>query len=110
MATKNTKPTRSSQESTPPPGGSVIAPPSQLSPAKAMQAHSEASGGSEERLPVTLRADNSYEYHLDMARSVIEGLLDPDVPDVFLEVPCPVNGTRRFLHTSYVKEIDVRGL
>src|SRR3954447_4515239 len=96
MATKPTKPTQPAQ--------------SPKSPAKAIQARSEAQPGSEERLPVTLRADNSYEYHLDMARSVVEGLLDPDVPDVFLEVHCPVAGARRFLHTSYVKEIDVRGL
>jgi hypothetical protein len=108
MATKNTKPPGDAEASKSPPQTKQTK--QSQSPAKAMQAHSEAQPGGEERLPVTLRADNSYEYHLDIARSVIEGLLDPDVPDLFLEVPCPVNGARRFLHTSYVKEIDVRGL
>ena len=65
---------------------------------------------SEDRLPVTLRARNSYEYHLDLARSVVVALLDPDVPDAFIEVPCSVRGTRRFLHTSEIKEIDVKAL
>ena len=80
--------------------------------AKPMQAKSEQQKAeqTEQRLATTLRTMNGYEYHLDLARSVIEGILDPDVDDAFLEVPCPVAGTRRFLHTSNIKEIDVRGL
>src|SRR5579875_1146242 len=80
------------------------------SPAKAMQATSSAPPADEPRLAVTLRARNGYEYHIDMARSVAEALIDPDVPDAFIEVPCPIRDTRRFLHTSEIKEIDVRGL
>ncbi len=78
--------------------------------AKAMQEQSERKQVEEEKLAVALRAQNNYEYHLELARSVVEGILDPDVPDCFIEVPCPVQNMRRFLHTSYVKEIDVRGL
>lgn len=59
---------------------------------------------------MTLRTDNSFEHHLLLPRSVVEGILDPDTPDAFIEVPCQLNGMKRFLHTSYVKEIDVRGL
>lgn len=62
------------------------------------------------RLPVTLRLENGFEYHLDLARSVINGILDPDVPDTFIEVPCPVRNTRRFTHTSFIKEVDVLGM
>lgn len=63
----------------------------------------------EERLAVTLRTMNGYEYHLDLPRSVIAGILDPDVDDAFLEVPCQVASTRRYIHTSNIKEIDVKG-
>ncbi len=59
---------------------------------------------------VTLRIDNNFEYHLDLPREAVDGILDPDVDDFFLEVPCPIGGSRRFLHTSKIKEIDVRGL
>ena len=80
--------------------------------AKAVQAKSEQPGApqAEQRLATTLRTMNGYEYHLDLARSVVEGILDPDVDDAFIEIPCPVGGARRFLHTSNVKEVDVRGL
>lgn len=79
--------------------------------AKAVQAKSEQSKAPDEgRLACTLRTDVGFEYHLDLAREVVEGILDPEIEDVFLEVPCPVKGTRRYLHSSYIKEIDVRGL
>lgn len=111
MATKKTKQDAALKDSTaaksvPLPSGSDV---EAKSAAKAMQATSSAPGD-EPRLPVTLRARNGYEYHIDMARSVAEALIDPDVPDAFIEVPCPVAGSRRFLHTSEIKEIDVRGL
>lgn len=83
--------------------------PVSTSPAKAIQAISVAPRD-EVKLPVTLRLENGYEYHLDLVRSVIDGILDPDVPDVFIEIPCFIANTRRFLHTSAVKEVDVRGL
>ncbi len=78
--------------------------------AKAMQEQSERTAAAEEKLAVALRAQNNYEYHLNLPRSVVEGILDPEIPDCFIEVPCPVQNMRRFLHTSYVKEVDVRGL
>lgn len=87
-------------------------PNSKSSSAKSVQAKSEqtATQQEEQRIATTLRTATGFEYHLDLARSVIEGILDPDIPDAFLEVPCPVRDTRRFLHTSNIKEIDVRGL
>lgn len=84
-------------------------PPVPSSPAKTVQAISAAPGDAV-KLPVTARLENGFEYHLDLVRSVIDGILDPDVADVFLEIPCPIPNTRRFLHTSMIKEVDVRGL
>lgn len=135
MATKNTKPTKPPVESpapTPPASESAIAPSSHakpvpvqretsptanpnVSPAKAMQAQSIAPP-EPVRISVTLRTDTSYEYNLDLPRGVVDSLLNPDVPDCFVEVPArayggqPLHGTRRFLHTAYIKEIDVRGM
>jgi hypothetical protein len=69
-----------------------------------------------ELLSITLRTEQSYEYHLALPRDIIEQILDPDVADGFIEVPAVAYGgqalhhVRRFLHTSYIKEIDVRGL
>ena len=80
-----------------------------LSPAKQIQAISVAPHG-EFKIATTLRMENGFEYHLDLARSVIDGILDPDVPDVFIEVPCAVRNTRRFTHTAFIKEVDVLGL
>lgn len=80
--------------------------------AKPMQAKSEQNKAPEEaRLACTLRTDVGFEYHIDLAREVVEGILDPEVDDAFIEVPCTLTGgMKRFLHTSYIKEIDVRGL
>ena len=83
---------------------------SPLSSAKSLQARTLQGPESEQRLPATLRDEKSFEYHLDLARSVINAIIDPDIPDTFIEVPCPITNTRRFLHTSYIKEIDVRGM
>lgn len=65
---------------------------------------------------VTLRLENGYEYHVSMPPDELAALLDPDVPDCFIEVP-PIasgasgqrlQGVRRYLHTGYIKEVDVR--
>ena len=81
------------------------------SSARAMQAKTEAPPQrDEQQLSVTLRDDKTFEYHLVLPRSAIDAMLDPDVPDAFIEVPCVVRNTKRFLHTSYVKEVDVRGM
>lgn len=80
-------------------------------PAKAMQEQSEAPPSvAIEKLAVILRTDVGYEYHLELRRDVVEALIDPDIPDIRIEVPCPISSMRRFLHTSYIKECDVRGL
>jgi|SRR5579875_1577054 hypothetical protein len=119
MAARNTKPAKavpgtpeSTEKASPIQNErrNVSAEAAATSPAKAMQATSSSPPASEPRLAVTLRARNGFEYHIDMARSVAEALIDPDVPDAFIEVPGPREGIRRFLHTSEIKEIDVRGL
>lgn len=117
MSTKKSK--ASSEQSppneinaTPPAKPAKTSPPAPAlpsSPAKTVQAIS-ANPGEAVKLPVTARLENGFEYHLDLVRDVIDGILDPDVPDVFLEIPCPIANTRRFLHTSMIKEVDVRGL
>lgn len=63
-----------------------------------------------EILAVTLRTDVGFEYHLDLPRPLVESIIDPSVPDQFIEVPCALHSTKRFLQTSYIKELDVRGL
>lgn len=80
------------------------------SPAKTLQEESVAPPKQVENLAVTLRTDVGFEYHLNLPRPVVEGLIDPDTPDAFIEVPCPLTGMQRFLHTSYIKECDVLGL
>jgi hypothetical protein len=142
MATKNTKPTKPPGETTapsPPTETSAIAQPDKAppkprntkvtleqraalpsvdpdaSPARTMQEQSIAPP-TPERLSVTLRTEQSYEYNLDLPREVVEKFLDPNVADCFIEVPGVsyggqrLHGVRRFLHTSYIKEIDVKGL
>lgn len=104
MATKKNKASDVPAENTPP-ASADVAP--ELSPAKAMQLQSERIV--ENTLPVTIRIDNNFEYHLNLALSVIDAILNPDVPDAFIEVPSPVSAVRRFLHTSRIKELDVKG-
>lgn len=101
-------PKKSKASSSPAPPNEIIETP-QPKTAKAVQAVS-ANPGDAVKLPVTARLENGFEYHLDLVRSVIDGILDPDVPDVFIEIPCSIANTRRFLHTSMIKEVDVRGL
>jgi hypothetical protein len=81
-------------------------------PAKSENPSVEAKSVSKpvEKLAVTLRTDVGFEYHLDLPRPLVEGIIDPAVPDQFIEVPCTLHGTKRFLHTAYIKECDVRGL
>jgi hypothetical protein len=86
--------------------------PAKQSPAQTLQAQSHRAPDPhiDPPLGVTLRNQNGYEYHMEMTKPVIEKVLDPDVPDTFIEVPCKVAGTKRFLSTAFVAEIDVRGL
>jgi hypothetical protein len=41
----------------------------------------------ERRIRVTLITTLSYEYHLNPHERVVKGILDPDTPDAFIEVP-----------------------
>ncbi len=71
---------------------------------------------SDSLLSVTLRADNAYEYNIELPRSIIDDIFDPTTPTRFVEVPAQstggqvIVGAKRYLNTAYVKEIDVRGM
>lgn len=62
----------------------------------------------ERMIRITVRLDTGFEYSLVKSEAVVRGILDPDVPDCFIEVPCSVLGVvGRYIHTSRIKEIDV---
>lgn len=74
---------------------------------KAKAIHEASKQTSEERkVRVTIIDDKAFEYHLTPYESVLRGILDPDVPDVFIEVPIEPNlrGSvmHAFLHTSRI--------
>lgn len=75
------------------------------SKARQMQEASQAEV-QERRIRVTIIDTKAYEYHLNPYESVVRGILDPDTPDAFIEVP--IDPTLRgsvvhaFLHTSQV--------
>lgn len=60
----------------------------------------------ERTIRVTIIDDKASEFHLVKPESVIRDILDPDTPDVFIEVPVPeqLAGSvkRNFLHTSRI--------
>lgn len=63
------------------------------------------------RLVVT-GGDDTVIYHVDLPVSVLIALLDPGVPDGFIEVAVqatsvhlPIGGKHRFLHTSQIREV-----
>lgn len=60
----------------------------------------------ERRVRVTIIDDKAYEYHLQPYESVLKGILDPDTPDTFIEVPVEPNlrGSviHAYLHTSRI--------
>jgi hypothetical protein len=82
-----------------------MAAPNNKSRAKRMQEASEQIS-TERQLRMTLVDDKSYEYHLTPYESVVRAILDPDVPDVFIEVPVPdqLKGSvlHAYLHTSRI--------
>jgi hypothetical protein len=55
--------------------------------------------------------DRNFEYHLVKPESVVRGIIDADVPDVFLQVPVPAHlktsVKHRYLHTSRIAILDV---
>lgn len=76
--------------------------------AKAMQETSQQEV-EERRIRVTIIDDNTAEYHLNPVESVVRGILDPDVADVFIEVPIPphLRGVilHNYLHTSRIAHL-----
>jgi hypothetical protein len=54
--------------------------------AKAMQEASQQET-EERRIRVTIIDTKAFEYHLNPHESVVRGILDPDTPDAFIEVP-----------------------
>lgn len=63
------------------------------------------------RLVIT-GGDDIVVYHVDLPLSILVALLDPAVPDGFIEVKpqatsvhMPISGKHRFLHTSAIREV-----
>lgn len=84
----------------------------QKSRAKIMQQKAEKPSKNDPMINITVILDNGYKEHLSLPESVVLGILDPDVPDAFLEVKVqpPPGGVphpqdRRFIHTSRFREV-----
>ena len=78
--------------------------------AKETQAASEQAKPQEQLINVTIYLDNSFHFGMALTPDVLRGILDPDVPDVFLEVPPPLNVSNvkhRYRHTSRIAMIDL---
>ena len=60
----------------------------------------------ERQVRITIIDDKALEYHLTPYESVLRGILDPDVPDTFIEVPIEphLQGVVKhaYLHTSRI--------
>lgn len=82
--------------------------PEPKSKAKKMQEASQAVE-EERRVRVTVIDDKAFEYHLTPYESVVKGILDPDTPDTFIEVPVAphLRGTvlHDFMHTSRIAHL-----
>jgi len=78
------------------------------SKAKAMQ-EASAQDSTERRVRVTIIDTKAFEYHLNPYESVVRGILDPDTPDAFIEVPIEPNlrgaVAHAYLHTSQVAKM-----
>ena len=73
------------------------------SKAKAIQDISAAAESDERDIRITIVDDRAFEYHLVRRESVVRGILDPETPDVFIEVPCSIQGVvHAYLHTSRI--------
>lgn len=73
------------------------------SKAKAMQDTSAAVESTERDIRITIVDDRAFEYHLVRRESVVRGILDPETPDAFIEVPCSIQGVvHAYLHTSRI--------
>jgi hypothetical protein len=63
----------------------------------------------ERRIRLTVVDDKGFEYHLTPHEMVVRNILDPDVPDVFIEVPIDprLQGSVKhaYLHTSRIARL-----
>lgn len=63
----------------------------------------------ERKVRITVIDSKAYEYHLTPYESVARGILDPDVPDTFIEVPTEPNlkgsVVHTYLHTSQIAKL-----
>ena len=63
----------------------------------------------ERRVRITIIDRSAFEYHLTPYESVARGMLDPDVPDTFIEVPTEphLKGSvaHTYLHTSQIAKL-----
>ncbi len=70
---------------------------------------SQDSAHQERQVRVTIIDDKAFEYHLQPYESVLKGILDPDVPDTFIEVPVEphLQGVVKhaYLHTSRITKL-----
>lgn len=82
--------------------------PEPKSRAKAMQEASQVEKA-EARIRLTVIDDKGFEYHLDPHESVVRDILNPDVPDIFIEVPIEphLQGhvKHTYLHTSRIAKL-----
>ena len=68
-----------------------------------------ATPSEERRVRMTVVDDKAYEYHLNPYESVARGIIDPDTPDVFIEVPIDPrlkeSVLHAYLHTSRIARL-----
>ena len=77
---------------------------------KAKAAQETSQQDSQERIVrMTIIDRSAYEYHLTPYESVARAILDPDVPDLFIEVPIEPNlrgvVVHSYLHTSQIAKL-----
>lgn len=84
--------------------------------AKKMQQVTEKPPIAEPKIRITVWTDTSFHFPLQLPAAAVRDLLDPEVPDAFIEVPVgtlddSVQGSRSvkatYLHTSRIARIDV---
>jgi hypothetical protein len=65
----------------------------------------------ERQIRIMITDDKGVEYHLVKPESVVRAIIDPDVPDRFIEVPVPehLKGAvkHRYLMTNRIAMLDV---
>lgn len=78
------------------------------SKAKALQEASQQEAD-ERRVRFMIVDDNAAEYHMEKPESVVRGILDPETPDAFIEVPIEprmqASIKHHYLHTSRIAHL-----